>query len=105
MAIPLIKGFRTTTIFKAFLVNAFLSALIATIAVEVRHVIDSGKGQLYESIRNTFNGGNPWNDELSKIRSTFVIGFLVTLFLYNALYVLIEYGGGLLTSETNHKYF
>ena len=105
MAIPVTKAFRATTIFKAFLINAFLSALIATIVVEVRHAIDSGKGQLYNSIRNTFNGGNPWNDELSKTRSTFIIGFLVTLFLYNILYIFIEYGGGLLTSKTNKQYF
>ena len=93
MAIPLTKAFRATTIFKAFLINAFLSALIATIIVEVRHAIDSGKGQLYNSIRNTFNGGNPWNDELSKTRSTFIIGFLVTIYLYNILFIFIEYGG------------
>ena len=105
MAIPLTKAFRATTIFKAFLINAFLSALIATIIVEVRHAIDSGKGQLYNSIRNTFNGGNPWNDELSKTRSTFIIGFLVTLFLYNILYIFIEYVGGLLTSKTSKQYF
>lgn len=105
MAIPLTKAFRATTIFKAFIINAFLSALIATIIVEVRYAIDSGKGQLYNSIRNTFNSNNLWNDELSKTRFTFVIGFLVTLFLYNILYIFIGYGGGLLTTKTSKQYF
>ena len=97
MAIPLIKSFRATTIFKAFLINAFLSALIATIIVEVRYIIEYGKGPVYKNIRKFFNGGNDFVSEINKVTSTFVIGFLVTMLLYNFLYIFIEYGGGLLT--------
>lgn len=105
MAIPLTKAFRATTIFKAFLINAFLSALIATIVVEVRYIIEYGQGSTYENIRKFFNGGNDFVGELDKVTSTFVIGFLVTMILYNTLYIFIEYGGGLLTSKTSKQYF
>ena len=104
MKFPLIKGFRATTIFKAFLINAFLSALIATIVVEVRYIIEYGQGSTYENIRKFFNGGNDFVGELDKVSSTFVIGFLVTMILYNTLYILIEYGGGLVTPK-GVKYF
>ena len=103
MKFPLIKGFRATTIFKAFLINAFLSALIATIVVEVRYIIEYGKGSTYENIRKFFNGGNDFVGDLDKVTSTFAIGFFVTILLYNILYILIEYGGGLLT-PSNAKY-
>ncbi len=104
MAIPFIKSFRATTIFRAFLINSFISALIATIIVEVRYVIEYGQGPTYENIRKFFNGGNDFDGEINKVTSTFVIGFLVTMILYNILYVLIEYGGGLVTPE-GVKYF
>ena len=105
MAIPLTKSFRATSIFRAFLINAFVSALVATIIVEVRYAIEKGKGDLYNSIRVTFNSGNPWNDDLSKMRSTFIIGFLVTLLLYNILYVVIAFGGGSVASSNIASYF
>ena len=99
MAIPLIKSFRATTIFKAFLINAFLSALIATIIVEVRYIIEYGKGPIYEHIRRFLNGGNDFATAINKVTSTFVIGFLVTMLIYNTLYIFIEYGGGLVSPE------
>ncbi len=105
MAIPLTKRFRATSIFRAFLINAFVSALVATIIVEVRYAIEKGKGDLYNSIRYTFNSGNPWNDDLSKMKSTFVIGFLVTLLLYNILYIVVAYGGGSVASKKIASYF
>ena len=106
MKIPLTKSFRATTLFKAFLINAFVSAIIATIIVEVRYTIESGKGDLYEYIREIFNSGQEYGtNELSKVRSTFLIGFLVTLFLYNALYVLIAYGGGSVAPNKMASYF
>ena len=105
MKVPFIESFRATNLFKAFLINAFISALVATIIVEVRQSISVGKGKLYNSIREIFNAGNPWNDELSKVRSTFIIGFLVTLILYNLLYLLIAYGGVMLTPGSKVSYF
>ena len=106
MAIHLTKSFRATTLFKAFLINAFVSAIIATIIVEVRYTIESDKGELYEYIRNIFNSGQEYGTStINKVRSTFLIGFLVTLALYNVLYILIAYGGGMLAPNKLSSYF
>ena len=103
----IIKHDRATDIFKAFLINSFLSALLATIIVEVRRDLDqdkSGVFQFVDDIVSTFDP-NPLRTESRKMFYTFVTGFLVSLLLYNLLYVLIGFGGGMITPKKRAKYF
>ena len=79
----LLKGFKATTIHKAFCLNALASALVATVAVIVKDRLD----------------------HLSKLetRDKFIIVFLVTfvasLIVYYCLSVLFGFGGGMLATK------
>lgn len=103
----IIKHDRATDIFKAFVINSFITAFLATIVVEVRRDLDQSKSgvfQLVDDIVSTFDP-NPLRTETRKMFYTFVTGFLVSLLLYNILYVLIGFGGGMTTTRRHHKYF
>ena len=103
----LIKHDRATDIFKAFLINSFLAALLATIIVEVRRDLDqdkSGVFQIVDDIVSTFDP-NPFRTESRKMFYTFITGFVVSLLLYNMLYLLIGFGGGMITPKKRAKYF
>ena len=103
----IIKHDRATDIFKAFLINSFVAALLATIIVEVRRDLDhdkSGVFQFVDDIVSTFDP-NPFRTDSRKMFYTFVTGFVVSLLLYNLLYVLIGFGGGMITPKKRAKYF
>ena len=65
---PFFKGERATKILKAFLINAFVAALLSTIIVEVRRDLDNEKtivSQFIDSLVQTFDP-NPFKpDHLS----------------------------------------
>jgi len=105
MTIPLIKSFRATTLSKAFLINAFVSAVIATVIVEVRQSLEQGKGTIYSGLKQVFTGDNPFNTEVKKIRTTFFVGFIVAFMVYNLLYLLMAFGGGMISSKSLESYF
>ena len=103
----IIKHERATDIFKAFLINSFVAALLATIIVEVRRDLDqdkSGVFQVVDDIVSTFDP-NPFRTSARKMFYTFATGFVVSLILYNVLYVLIGFGGGMITPKKHIKYF
>ncbi len=79
---PLITNrFRATTIPKAFLLNAMATGMIALIAVETRAQLD--KHKLTESTKVIINLG------------TTLLSALIT---YWTMYVLFNFGGGMLTN-------
>ena len=103
----IIRHERTTDIFKAFVINSFITAFLATIVIEVRRDLDqdkSGVFQFVDDIVSTFDP-NPFRTESRKMFYTFITGFVVSLLLYNMLYVLIGFGGGMITPKKRAKYF
>ena len=102
-----LKHDRATDIFKAFLINALIAAFLSTIVVEVRRDLDdhkTGVFQFVEKIVSPFDP-NPLRSEVRKMFYTFIAGFIVSLILYNLLYVLIGFGGGMAASRKKVNYF
>ena len=78
----LIKGFKSTTLVNAFILNALASALIAVTAVEMRQSLNENK--LYVT-------------EAQKARQVFITTFAVAIGVFIALHLVFGFGGGMLT--------
>jgi len=85
--LPLIKNFKATNFNRAFILNAFCIGLISTLTIQVRSYLDS--------LGRKTNDG--W--KVSNIEKTFIVfvaGFLVALLVYYMMWLLVEFGGGML---------
>jgi hypothetical protein len=88
--LPLIKTFLATTYLNAFILNAIAVAVIAALSIEMRMYLDD--------IGRKAKGG--WNlSDLSKTAIVFISGFIIAMFVYFVLYVLVGFGGGMLTDD------
>jgi len=100
---PITKNLRATTLFKAFLLNALAAAFIATIAIEIRIRLSNDKDRLYILLNKWLPGKQINEDVLFMV--TFVVSFITCLVVYNMLYMLFLYGGGMITSNKKLSYF
>lgn len=86
---PLITSkFRATTIPKTFIINAIVIAIIATVGIETKSFMN-------RKITKT----NSDNYELSEVSKAFItLGstFLAGLITYTIMYILFNFGGGML---------
>ena len=78
----LIKGFKSTTLVNAFVLNALASALIAVTAVEMRQSLD--KNKLYVT-------------EKQKAQQVFLTTFAVAIGVFSALHIVFGFGGGMIS--------
>lgn len=78
--IPLIKNFKASTYFKAFILNAISSSIIASVAIMVKDRLDK-----YTKYHINI-----------KIILTFIITFFITLISFSIMYVLFGFGGGMM---------
>jgi hypothetical protein len=90
----LTEKFRATTIPKAFLLNSIVIAVIATIGIEVRAALDADTSD--KTLTQAEKGGIIF-------ATTFISGLLT----YIIMYVLVNYGGGQLSTKklTAFKWF
>lgn len=100
---PLTKNFRATTLFKAFFLNALAAAFIASIAIEIRIRLSNDKDKLY-ILLNTWIPGKQINEDVLYM-VTFIVSFAACLLVYNILYLLFMYGGGMITTSSKVNYF
>ena len=82
---------RGTTLFKAFLLNAFAAALIATVIIETRFALDPAT--------------RPITDALPEAFQTFTIGFMITFVIYTAMYLALGYGSSLSATKVQPPYW
>ena len=101
--IPLINNLRATTLFKAFLLNALAAAFIASIAIEIRLRLSNDKDRLYILLNEWIPGKQLTEDVLFMV--TFIVSFITCLVVYNMLYMLFLYGGGMITTNKKLTYF
>ena len=80
---PLIKGLRATNIKKAFLLNAMAGALIASIAVIAKDRLDVKTKLVYSD----------------KFIVVLIITFISAIIVYNMLYLIFGFGGGMLIEK------
>ena len=79
---PLVPGFKATTFFKAFALNALATALIAIIAITTKGSLDKDT-KLEESAKGFI---------------AFLAAFVSAFCTYVILYFLFHFGGGMLAN-------
>ena len=75
---PIVRGFRATNVWKAFILASFVTSLIAVGAVETRRWLSDN-----------------WlkdHTEVVKALATFGVTFLVAIIAYIVMYFLFHYG-------------
>jgi len=107
MKIPIFKNFLATSYFKAFFLNALVISLLTVAAMTMHASLRSSDGVLNIFFYKIFSG-----DEKTKtikfemaIFINFVMTFFYVLCIMLFLYVLIGFGGGMITplSKTARK--
>jgi hypothetical protein len=89
----LIKHFRSTSLWKAFVLNAICTTLTIYIAVTVNNYLD----------KIDKNNDDKNNDKYTTILNTILtllITFCTALLSYYIMYITFGYGGGMLSSVT-----
>ena len=82
----LIKGLRSTTYTKAFILNAIATALIALVAVEMKSALNNKKTDIDPIVQALIN---------------FVVTFTTAISVYFLLYLIFGFGGGMLVPGSN----
>jgi hypothetical protein len=85
--------FRSTTIARAFIINAILTGLITALTIEARRVLDLNKYT------------KDFPDRPHKLIFTALASILIGLLAYTLLRTLFGSGGGMLTSSHPYKSF
>ena len=96
---PIIKGFRSTTIWKAFTLNALATSLIVVVAVAVKDKMDRFEKEDGERVER--------HTSAQSILFSFGLTFAAAFISYAALYYVFGFGGGMLAEpeelENHHK--
>ncbi len=98
----LIKDFKANTYFNAFILNAIVVAFIATVSIELRIILDETKHPFYIYVTSLV-GKNL--SEAEKFSIVFVATLLSAFIAYNVMYLVFNYGGGLITTTKKVNYF
>tara|TARA_B110000908_G_C9929380_1_gene303205 strand:- start:143 stop:415 length:273 start_codon:yes stop_codon:yes gene_type:complete len=85
---PLIKGFESTNIWNAFILNSLASTLVIFIAMAVKERYDNYTDKKNREINRTTN--------FKSIGMTIVATFIASMLAYTLMYVIFGYGGGML---------
>ena len=96
--LPLFKHFHAVNIPKAFILNALVAAIVASFATEMRASLDNTNDDWFRFFDKILPGNG-----LGTGTTTFIVfttTFLITMIVYHVMYLLFEYGGGLLMNKT-----
>ena len=85
---PLIKNFKSTTVWKAFALNAFASALVIIVSLVTKDALD----------RTTAPDGTDISRKQTwySIVVTACVAFIASYAAFTAMHLLTGYGGGML---------
>ena len=93
---PLVHGFRSTSIWRAFVLNSIATTLVIFIAVTVKGQLDTYKA----------DSGSEHDDtdvtrrtNLTSVVVTLLATFLTSMAAYTLMYVVFGFGGGMVVDE------
>jgi ABC-type phosphate transport system permease subunit len=92
--IPLIEGFRATTIIKAIVLASLVTAISSVVAIETRRQFDDTKSSLYIAVNDWFPGKNL--GYIAIILVVFASSFLTSFVIYNVLHIVFGYGSAMI---------
>jgi len=87
----LIKGFRATTIWKAFILNAIAASLIIFFAITIKGKLDNYVDRENHAVRRY----TTWTSTIATLAFTFIATFTA----YVVLYWLFGYGSSMLAMD------
>lgn len=108
---PLISGFKSTNVWKAFILSSITSSLVIIIALTVKSNFDT-----FSSIKININkyankdGNKDTNKDTNKnsvrqdtnfksILFTIIATFISSMIAYSSMYFIFGYGGGMLVNN------
>ena len=94
--VPLYKNFFADTFIKAFILNAISVAVISALSIEMRSYLDA----VGRDAKGSWNLNDP-----TKTIIVFTSAFIVAIIVYILLYVIVGFGGGMLTSKKSVSHF
>ena len=86
--VPFVRTFKATNFLKAFTLNALVIAVIAALSIEIRFQLNR-EGVLWATGKQTLT-------DLTKFIITLLTSFVIAFVVYNIMYIIFEYGGGML---------
>ena len=88
---PIIEGFRATTVWKAFILNSLASSIIILLAIVIKERFDTFHDKKGHVVTRT----------TSKVGLfvTFLITFLASFAAFSGLHFLVGYGGGMTVQD------
>lgn len=93
---PLISGFRSTNVWKAFILNSIASSLVIIIALTVKSNFDTFSNN--KNINKDTNGVKQQTN-FKSIMLTIIATFMSSMIAYSTMYFLFGYGGGMLVND------
>ena len=93
---PLISGFRSTNVWKAFILNSIASSLVIIIALIVKSNFDTFSNN--KNINKDTNGLKQQTN-FKSIMLTIIATFISSMIAYSTMYFLFGYGGGMLVND------
>ena len=91
---PLVKGFRSTSIMRAFVLNSIAITLVTFIAITVKGRLDTYTAATKDGDDNVKRRTN-----LTSVVITLVATFLTSMAAYWLMYIVFGFGGGMLVRD------
>ena len=96
MVFPITRIFSANSYFKAFMLNAIIGAIITSLTIELRIILENKTSSYYGFWSSIYQSSKL--NEFHKLSISLIAAFIMSIFTYNIFYVLFLYGGGQLSN-------
>ena len=94
---PLTFAFRSTSPARAFLLAAFVQAIVAVLAIEVHDGLQNKTSNMYWTFQGLLHEDQ---SHWMKTCITFTSAFIAAIIVMNVMWALFAYGGGMLAGPS-----
>jgi hypothetical protein len=91
---PLIKNFRATDVWKAFILNSLLTSVIILVSITSKQYLDN----FVEDDDANTTSKNIRKTSIPNILISFVLTFIISMLSYTIMYYTFGFGGGMVAS-------
>lgn len=97
---PLTYAFRSTSPARAFLLAAFVQAVVAVLAIEVHDGLQNKASATYWTFKGLIR---EHQSHWIKTGITFTSAFIAAILVMNVMWALFAYGGGMLAEVSSRR--
>ena len=91
---PFIKGFRSTNVWNAFILNSIAASLVIVLAITVKGHFDNYESKTKDNVSNIKR-----KTTLKSVLITLSVTFCTSMLAYIVMYYTFGYGGGMLINQ------